>query len=125
MLFHYGNCKTEISNLKQRESDLMHQIQELKALYDYQVGTLEIEISQLTEEAGLRVAEIKSRGELIDQLRQEIGARKCVADSCEEEIKALKSANKSLVEENKRLEKKNAKPKKKSKDQSCYFDGTC
>lgn len=114
MLFHYGNCKTEISNLKQREEALMNQIQELKALFDYQVGSLEIEISQLAEEAGLRAAEIRSRGELIDQLKQEIGARKCVADSCEEEIKALKSANKTLNEEHKHLLKKVVKARRKN-----------
>ncbi len=124
MFFHYGNCKSEIQELKLRNLDLMNQVQELKALFDYQVGTLEIEISQLLEEAGLRASEIRSRGELIAQLKQELGARKCVADSCEEEIKALKVANKSLVEENKRLEKKIAKPKKKGKDISYLIDGT-
>ncbi len=125
MLFHYGNCKKEISGLEKRNLDLMNQVQEQKALYDYQVGILEkdakayeADISHLkgqvtdhkNEIAILEADLIKvqdmytlvdiSRDVYISDveewkkqnaiLKAELGARKCVADSCEIEIQALK-----------------------------------
>lgn len=125
MLFHYGNCKKEIYALEGRNLDLMNQIQELKALYDYQVGILEKDVKayeadisylkgQVADhkneiailEADLikvqdmytlvdisRDAYISDVEELKKQnaiLTSELGARKCVADSCEQEIKLLK-----------------------------------
>lgn len=132
MLFHYGNCKNEIHSLKRREEDYLKQIQELKALYDYQVGVLEKDIAELqkrndnqamsitlfkvdhqdhTQLIAMRDQEIEelkthSRVKMDDilklmgeneqlkverrELMNELGARKCVIDSCEQEIKDLK-----------------------------------
>ncbi len=82
MLFHYGNCKNELFVLKQLNSQhckkindldrqvvtLLGQVQEGKAMYDYQVALLEREISAL---------------------KSELGARKCVCETMEKEIASL------------------------------------
>ena len=113
MLFHYGNCKTDIQDLKQRNVDLMNQVQELKALYDYQVGILEKENAELKDENSFRrqhmidslkqEAEVHAtiihlqdeRDELNKQnalLKAELGANRCLRESQE-----LESANLQLI----------------------------
>ena len=61
MLFHYGNCKQDISELtslkfanaklikelQEQVMGLLNQNHELKAIYDYQVGDLERRIESL------------------------------------------------------------------------------
>lgn len=137
-MFHYGNCKNEIETLKclrQHDSDtlqkykesisgLVNQVQEGKALYDYQVGVLEREIERLKngvtyddtameqlrkgniylmEEMTLKCKqleelekenkalkeEVELRGKRLDQALNDLGSRKCVTDSYEEQIKDL------------------------------------
>ncbi len=172
MFFHYGNCKSKIQELECRNVDLMRQVQELKAMYDYQVGILEkdvkafeADVSYFKGQVGVleeENAELKALSEtnLKDNVRilaksirmakekddlntdiaslkfdieewkkqnailkQELGARKCVADSCEQEIKDLKSANEKLNAEHKYVLKKlvNSRRKGPAEDEFIQF----
>ena len=83
MFFHYGNCKKEIQDLKQRNVNLESVIQEGRAMYDYQLAVLEKEI---------------------EQLESDIGSRKCVSEGLEQEIKLLNEEINCLSREKKILE---------------------
>jgi TolA-binding protein len=48
MLFHYGNCRSEIEKLNKERTVLLGEIQEAKALYNYQVADLEFKIAELS-----------------------------------------------------------------------------
>lgn len=98
MLFHYGNCKNDLYELTQLKhthekrihelsvlnTDLMNQVQEGKAMFHYQTMDLEKQI---------------------ERLKVELGSRKCVMDSCEEQINKLSQENDYLKRDVERLSK--------------------
>lgn len=92
MLFHYGNCKSQIASLESQNRSLLNQVQELKALYDYQVGMLEKKNSDWqsiyddlhNEKIDLEVCieECKKYNAI---LKAELGANKCLREAQERE----------------------------------------
>ncbi len=103
MLFHYGNCKNEIHELKRRETDLVNQIQELKAMYDYSVGVQETEIARLKLKRNV-TCECKDLSLEHAALNSEIVAQDI-------EMVRIKKENEELKADLKRF-KKNAKAKR-------------
>lgn len=90
MLLHYGNCKKELHELTQLKidnlkrinqldihiTDLLNQIQELKAVHHYQTFELEKQITIL---------------------KSELGSRQCVVDTCAILSKKNEELNSQLV----------------------------
>jgi len=80
MLFHYGNCKREIKDLEGQLVTAMRQIQEGRAMYDYQVGILERELGARKCVAETMEKEIASLNEIISKKDDELKALRAVAD---------------------------------------------